>query len=296
MSHLPLLIFLCLVLYLAECLLWVRSGEWLFLTWSLKFSPVRGPALRFRNPWPSGYAFRFRPFPGRSATLSGQKARARWKEFRGRSQWLSFFSQFVVGITTGMILIFFFLPLFYPALSSLLLVFALAHFSIAPLFWRAYGKLYPGKKTGRLQKTFLCLVSPWQSSRAVDLLADPLLEEFHPLVAAKLLLKKEPFLNFVRHWILEVRYPDLVHPEKNGLFPLRRSTAGGEEKELIQWFKGLELDPAKSLDPLAPSHPSHQSYCPRCEVEYSIPTGTCHDCGQALVPFDRPLSQQGFPS
>jgi hypothetical protein len=287
-----LLLLFGLGLYLAECGLWVKPGELLFLTWFRRFSLIQGPALRFRNPWPLGFTSRFpTPVPGVSillapASLSLKDAQNRWNEFQKATRVLNWLPQGLLLVILDALVLYFIRRGFPLAWAILFFIFLALHFSITATFWRAHRALYPSARQARIKKTLLCLVSPWQSSRAAGLLGDGLLNGFHPLVAAKLFLDEAAFLKLTRGWLLRLRYPAIVHREVDQARWLAPDSAG-EEKALVEWMKGLGLNTAELLKPPLASGPTHLSYCQRCDIEYVIAEGRCGDCGRELVPFAR---------
>jgi hypothetical protein len=162
--------------------------------------------------------------------------------------------------------------------------FLFAHITLVVTFWRGFGKLYPSGKWPRIRKTLLCAVSPWLSSRCMDLLADPLFETFHPLVVGQLLLDADSFKAWARRWLLELRYPPVLSGVPDVPLLLEKDRTA-EEKKLVQWLKEGSLETASFLTPFSPSGPQDHGYCVRCEVAYQAKNGTCKDCGRDLVPF-----------
>lgn len=288
MSHFQLLLFLAAGLYVAECLLWVGEGGWLILTWYRRFSLGEGPVLRFRNPFPLGHAFRLAPPPlSPPVSLSLKEARNQWRKYRPWASALQGYAQGLLMVAVLAILLFELRHGFWLAWGTLAFFFLFFHLSIAQIFWRAYRCLYPQQKGSRIRKTLLCLVSPWQSSRAADLLGDNLLAGFHPLVATRLLLAPESFSKLARRWLLELRYPPaLKNPQS--VRPLAGKTAVEEEKRITQWMTQSGLDPALLLKPLEATEPSQKSYCPHCDLPYQLASGECKDCGRPLIPFQNP--------
>ncbi len=287
MSRLDLFLLFGLGLYLAECGLWAKPGEILFLSWFRRFSFIQGPALRFRNPWPLGFTGRFpAPVPGAPspgpASLSVQDAQNRWDAFNQETRILNWLTRGLLLVVLAALTLYFIRRGFPLAWAVLLCVFLALHLAVTAAFGRAHRALYPGEKKIRIKRTILCLVSPWQSSRSADLLGDDLLKAFHPLVAAKLFLDEAAFGGLARGWMLRLRYPAARGPEESLWL---ESTAIGEAKALAQWLKDLSMDTADLLKPPAPSAPAHLSYCQRCDIEYVIAEGRCGDCGRELVPF-----------
>ncbi len=287
MSRLDLFLVFGLGLYLAECGLWVKPGELLFLSWFRRFSLIQGPALRFRDPWPLGFTGRFPTSVSGAltapASLSVKDAQTQWDEYHKATRVLNWLTQSLLLIILAALVLYFVRRGFPLAWAILFFIFLILHVAVTAVFWRAHQALYPVAKNPRIKKTLLCLASPWQSSRAADLLGDDLLKGFHPLVAAKLFLDADAFLKLARGWMLRLRYPALRGPEESLWLD---STAKGEEKTLSQWLKDLKVDTAELLKPPAPSEPTHLSYCQRCDIEYVIAEGRCGDCGRELTPFN----------
>lgn len=296
MIDLNFLILFFILLYLAECAIWAKEGGWLVTSWHRRFSMQEGPALRLRNPLPLGFAYRFPPKPlagpkpaaGGNAdpkgALSLKEARRRWKRYQPWSRALHAFE-------LGLILVVFFSILLYEVRLGFLIawlvlgmLFLFFHLFIVQIFWRAHGRLYPGQKGDRIRKTLICLVSPWQSSRATDLLEDRLLDGFHPLTAACLLLSKGDFGILAHRWFLELHYPATVMIP-GSIEPWLCPTPEEEEYLLAQWLARSGFDLQKLLAPRPPSGPLDRSYCPRCDIPYNLAVGNCKDCGRPLEPF-----------
>jgi hypothetical protein len=150
-------------------------------------------------------------------------------------------------------------------------------------FSSAHKELYPGQNNRRWKYLALCLFSPWQSSRAMDLLGEELFAEFHPFAVGKVLLEETERNLFFRRWLLELKYP-ADSPRGNAvsqLFPAKDR----ELKKLTLWMAQAGLNYQASLPPPTPTQSSQKSYCPRCETAYTLGKGTCLDCGRNLIPF-----------
>ena len=161
--------------------------------------------------------------------------------------------------------------------------------TIGLLFRRAHRVLYPAAGEERFKLFLTMLLAPPTAIRAPDILARHLLEDFHPLAAAKVLCQAEDFKRFARRVLLDLRYP--LHP----ICPVNEPAAIASE----QWFRaamgeavekfiqqvGLEAHEL-TLAPV-PTEPANQSYCPRCGAQFVVREGTCADCG------GRPLERFG---
>ena len=229
---------------------------------------------------PPSTVSRSQPVPN----LSLEQARIRLEGFKPWATNLHWYARGLLGVAALGFILFLSRRGFWLGWGLLAFLFVFFHLSLVQTFWRAYGKLYPGPRKDRIKKSLLCLVSPWQSARAMDLLEERLWEAFHPWVPGRLYLDPATFAQWVRRWLLELRYPAAL----GGMPPsplLLGTTPGEEEKGLAQWLKESGLDPEKLTLPLPASEPANLSYCRRCEVQYQLAEGTCKDCGRPLVPF-----------
>jgi hypothetical protein len=153
--------------------------------------------------------------------------------------------------------------------------------SIAILFRRAHGHLYPGCHDERFTPFFTMLLAPPSAVRAVDALGKHLLENFHALAAAKVLLTTEDFREFARRVVLDLRYPMfpicpsadpmVVKTEESFRHQLR------DEAEKFVSGTGLKLE--ELLRPPPRSEVVNTAYCPRCGAQFTTSDGACSDCG-----------------
>jgi hypothetical protein len=295
MTHFQLFAVFAAAIYLSECLVIVGENGWLLLSWGGAFRLFRGPKFQLRNPWPFGFSYRFppaQPGSGEPPNMSLPEAEGRYKEFLFFDKTLVFWSRLLIGWTIAGFLLFAFRRGFMLAWGVWAFAFLFAHITLVITFWRGFGKLYPGQKWRRIRKTLLCAVSPWLSSRCMDLLADPLFDHFHPLVVGKLLLSEEAFATWARRWLLELKHPPVLSGVADSPLLLEKRREQ-EEQKLTQWLKEWGLETAQLLTPLGRTGTQDQSYCRRCEVAYQQKEGTCKDCGRDLVPFEGPLSEVG---
>jgi hypothetical protein len=159
------------------------------------------------------------------------------------------------------------------------------------LFRQAHLALYPGPDEERFTHTLTILLSPATAIRARDILSRPLLQEFHPLVVARVLCSAEQFADLARFCLREIR-----HPAKPWC-PNPEAAAGQVEararerlrNSVEQFIKSAGLDPEKLDRPPEPTDASCLSYCPRCLSQFTTSHGVCDDCGGLeLVPFQNP--------
>ena len=150
------------------------------------------------------------------------------------------------------------------------------------LFHRAHRRLYPKADDDRLTQDCLILLAPATSARSHDALARHLLEPFHPLAVAQLFLPAAEFRAFARRVLLELRHPCL--PVCPATAPA--GAAAAEVSSRTAWLTEVEAFVAKHgislpelLRPPERTEPGVQSYCPRCEAQFTAATGECTDCG-----------------
>ena len=170
----------------------------------------------------------------------------------------------------------------------------LAHtVTIAFLFRRAHGRLYPGGHEERFTPFLTMLLAPPSAIRAADVLGKPLLEDFHALAVAKALLVPKDFREFARRVLLDLRYPmfpvcPLADPLAVKTEELFRALLRVEAEQFVR-RAGLNLE--ELLRPPARSEAIHTAYCPRCEEQFVTSESTCADCGgRTLVPWSAPES------
>ena len=223
-----------------------------------------------------------------AATLDAKAARQRWEEFQSRSprlRWLgNILFVYLFVIAPGLIWFFGF------RLAGLWVVAGLLAqtFTIGWHFWRAHGALYPGGSEERFVPFLTMLLAPPTAIRAHDLLARRLVENFHPLAVAEAFCPGAPFQRLARRVLLDLRFPVLPSAPSS-----KAAVAQTEE-----WFRGVLLEecekaveraglkPSELTQPPARSEATHRSYCPRCDAQFEVGTGSCEDCGgRALAPF-----------
>jgi hypothetical protein len=190
---------------------------------------------------------------------------------------------FLVFLVVPALMLFLSVARLWPALLTLLVALVLA---IAIEYRRVHRRLWPVDRIERRNTlVHLCLYPP-AAIRTYDALAHRLCAPYHPAAVAVVLCDAPVRDRFLRRLLLELR------------FSATHASARGIPDETTMWFRaaleaqlhcllveqGLQL--AAYLDPPAQTDRSSLSYCPRCEVEYSVLAGTCSDCGGiSLVAF-----------
>lgn len=165
-------------------------------------------------------------------------------------------------------------------LGLVIVMFALT-LSIATLFHRTHRKFYPGASDERFTHTLTTGLAVATSLRAHDIASRPLLETFHPLAVAKVLLDETSFCAFARNILLDLRHPMLpvcpnAHPQAATVESLFRS-ATLEVTEA--WLKENGVAPDELSRAPKPLDETCRAYCPRCEEQFTTAEHSCADCG-----------------
>lgn len=161
------------------------------------------------------------------------------------------------------------------------------------LFARAFRRLYPKADDERFTHTLTILLAPSTAMRAHDALSRPLLENFHPLAAARTLLPKEEFKEFARRTLLDVRHPAL--PQTPTSEPVVTATETfarvALQKQIESFLRQNGLSPEDLSASPVPADKTCVAYCPRCSVQFTTLDSNCADCGGlSVIPFDKPKS------
>jgi hypothetical protein len=151
----------------------------------------------------------------------------------------------------------------------------------AVLFHRAHRALYPEAEDERFTHTLTIALAPTSALRARDALSRPLVEMFHPLAVAKVLLPEARFREFARRVLLDIRHPALpLCPSDDSVqrateFHARTTLRQAAE----QLLKRSSIEPDELCHPPLPADESCRAYCPRCGAQFTTPEGNCADCG-----------------
>jgi hypothetical protein len=160
--------------------------------------------------------------------------------------------------------------------------------SIATLFYRAHREFYPGAKDDRFTHTLTTALAVATSLRAHDIASRPLLETFHPLAVAKVLVDDASFRSFARNILLDLRHPMLpvcpnAHPQAATTEMFFRSST----LEITEaWLKENGVATDELCRAPKPLDETCRAYCPRCEEQFTSAEHVCSDCGGiSLVKF-----------
>jgi hypothetical protein len=164
---------------------------------------------------------------------------------------------------------------------GLVIVMLALTLSIATLFHRAHKTFYPQSSDDRFIHTLTTAFAAATSIRALDIASRPLLENFHPLAVAKVLLEENGFRSFARNRLLDLRHPmqpacPSTHPEAVATEKFFR-TASLEITEA--WLKESGVTPDELCRPTKPLDETCRAYCPRCEAQFTTVEQPCSDCG-----------------
>ncbi len=159
--------------------------------------------------------------------------------------------------------------------------------SIVYIFWRLHKGLFPeprGERASCVAKMLLC---PPLAIRANDLLTSQLLAAYHPLAVASLLCAPEDFRRFAKSVLLDLRHPLAMEPMDDRASATEQWYRNRLRKLAEEFVVERGLNVTDLLRPPTRREVSSGSYCPRCEIEYTVLDGECADCaGVALHPFD----------
>jgi len=205
----------------------------------------------------------------------------RWEQFRSLTRNLRLLTNAVFA------LLFFAAPLliwqfgFRVCWTGLLLCLLTLAVSTAISFRRAHKALYPDAEEQRFTQFLTVLLSPATTTRALDILSRPLLEDFHPVAIARTFCAEQEFRAFAQRALLELRHPAWpLCPNDDLLAKAAEESWRSVLLEVVEKFlKRNRLDPATLLQPPVGSDHTCLAYCPRCRAQFTTVTGVCDDCG-----------------
>ena len=217
----------------------------------------------------------------RRGALEGQGIDSRLREYRARSSVVRCLVNglflYLVVIGPGLIWYFGF------GLTGLGLLLGLLALTIttATFFCRAHHALYPEASDERFTHTLTIALAPSSALRAHDALSRPLLENFHPLAVAKQLLPDKAFRPIARRVLLDLRHPvrPLVPSEQPGVVATEAYSRHVLLAAVEEFLRQHGIDPDELGRAPAPADDLCRSFCPRCDAQFTTPTGQCADCG-----------------
>jgi hypothetical protein len=187
-------------------------------------------------------------------------------------------------LAVPILLALFSLSLLWPVLVTALGVLVLV---IAVEFRDIHLWLWPAEKSARRSALARIGCYPPTAIRAHDYLAHRVCAQYSSLAVAVLLCEPPVFDRFARQVLRRLHHP------------LADGAADPTATATEAWFQIAQADCIRQalatcgirtdayLQPPSRSEMGSLTYCPRCETEYAIASGTCADCpGVALVPYE----------
>lgn len=181
--------------------------------------------------------------------------------------------------------------------------------SLAVLTWvffrRAHGRLYPEADEERFTQGLMILLSPPLAVRAVEGLGRPLTERWHPLTLAAVFGKETVRTQLGRRVLKELRYParPAAPSEPAAAVGVDQAWRGFQYQAAECLLREMGYDPERLLCPPEPEGEGCRAYCPRCDTQFTTPTGSCRDCGGVPLeplgggadPVERCFPPDGLP-
>jgi hypothetical protein len=158
----------------------------------------------------------------------------------------------------------------------------------ATQFARAHRRLHPEAGDERFTHTLTIALAPASAMRAHDALSRPLLEAFHPLAAANVLLPAASFRALARRALRDVRQPALpTCPNPQAAAVATELFFRAALRTTMEAFlKTHGIEPDELCRAPEPAEAASRAYCPRCETQFATAAARCADCGGlALVAF-----------
>lgn len=211
-------------------------------------------------------------------SLDSSSIQVRLKSLRDSTRLLGFLATLLLShmaIVVPWVGLNFTLSSTWPVLVGVLLF---VNTAIAVQFCRLHRRFYPAASDERFQHTLMMSLFPLASIRAVETLARPLVENFHPLAVAKVLLNKDSFEQLASHHLrrLRVRVGFSSDDTERRYFEML-------EAAMLEFLKSEKIGAGKLLPPPGAGDPSCHSFCPRCGSQFTFETGSCSDCGSVEV-------------
>jgi hypothetical protein len=271
---------LCLIaaaLYAAECCIWSRRDDRVFVQGREKWRAITGPAveigasggLTFGPWWPGRAIVRARRSPSTPAAFDTTAIQTRVDAFAAATRTLTALSIALFSFT------FIVLPAWLANLSLAatwiwIVVYVLGMMAlIGTAALRADRRLYP-RATSRSERILPMMLSPISAMRAPQHLSRDLLDDFHHLAITFVLCDRATFRAAVRRALFDARRAD--------------DPNGGEVTRQIEGL--LDRTRTRAAVMAAPDAQDNcRAFCPRCDAQYVDASASCADCGVALVSF-----------
>lgn len=171
-------------------------------------------------------------------------------------------------------------------ITSLLAMYLLSIF-ISINFHIIHKELYPTQKSERFIDTFKMIIFPPIAVRAHDMLSRYLLINYHPLAIAYIVCERTDVNKFSKDILADLMYPIVNDFGDENINQTDRWHRSNLDNAITLFLDGKKVSKKELLMPPLPATVSCQSYCPRCNTQYTMKEGVCSDCGTiTLVPFN----------
>lgn len=182
------------------------------------------------------------------------------------------------------LLAFFSLSLLWPIMLTALGMLVL---TIAVEFHAIHTRLWPADTGDRRSAlTRICFYPPI-AIRANDFLAHRACAQYHPLAVAALLCDTPAYERFARQTVRQLHYPLVTDAPDPTVRATETWFRGAQAASMCRVLAARGRDLKEYLQPPPHTGASSLAYCPRCEAEYTVLSGTCSDCpGIALLPYN----------
>jgi hypothetical protein len=155
-------------------------------------------------------------------------------------------------------------------------------------FSYVHRRLDPDGDARRRHALLLLALSPIGAIRSAAAAGRDVYAAWDPLAVAHAHCDADEFRRVAQEALCELRHP-----------PPRGDAADAAIRRCEEWTRSAQLasverlltarglDPASLLAPPVPLRATNRAWCPRCRVQYEIPSGACADCGGVpLVAFE----------
>jgi len=178
----------------------------------------------------------------------------------------------------------------WPILVTALVMVVLA---IAVEFRDIHLWLWPEEKGVRRSALSRMGFYPPTAIRAHDYLAHRACAGYHPLAVAFLLCTPSVFDRFARQYVRQLHYPLAGSAPNPTVTATEQWFRSAQEDTIRRVLASCGLDLDSYLRPPPRTGEGSLAYCPRCDTEYAVASGTCADCpGVTLIPYDQANTPQ----
>lgn len=279
MSESQLLVLILCLVYLSECVCWVRGSHHAFQFSALRRGSVNPPGKGLGNERGRIVISRVLPFtaglhvvPNSGGQLDSSAAQTHWENFRQQTRSLG------IGAGLSFLLLFVLVPVVWSVFGAesrqmlwSAVILLLVNFITAGFYFNLHPKYHSGETWDRWQHSILIALVPTHTARARDTLGRKLLENFHPLAVAQFSLSEAGFQRFACKALREAAHP----------LPDQAQPANLPALQEFLTLHGVTITP-----PVQSSDATQ--YCPRCHAQFGAAASTCDDCNGLPLKEFRP--------